>query len=85
MLISARVWQIKSEPEIYRIAAQRLEPTQLLFLDDLLDNVLAARQAGWQALRFVDARQAEVQMLATGRPLTGTRFLSHWRFESAGW
>ena len=20
-----------------------------------------------------------------GRPLTGTRFLSHWRFETAGW
>lgn len=67
-VFSARVRQIKPELEIYRIAAQRFqaEPAQLLFLDDVLDNVLAARQAGWQALHFVDARQAEAQMRAIG-------------------
>jgi len=67
-VFSARVGQIKPEPEIYRIAAQRFQakPAQLLFLDDVLDNVLAARQAGWQALHFVDARQAETQMRAIG-------------------
>ena len=67
-VISARVGLIKPEPAIYRHAAQRFQadPAELLFLDDVLDNVLAARQAGWQALHFVDAAEAEAQMRAIG-------------------
>ena len=57
---SNRAWsrrvcgQIKPEPEIFEIAARRFEaePAQLLFIDDVLDNVRAARQAGWQATAF---------------------------------
>jgi putative hydrolase of the HAD superfamily len=67
-VISARVGQIKPEPAIYRLAAQHFQadPGELLFLDDVLDNVRAARQAGWQAVQFVDAAGAEAQMRAIG-------------------
>jgi putative hydrolase of the HAD superfamily len=67
-VISARVGLIKPEPAIYRHAAQRFQadPAELLFLDDVFDNVLAARQAGWQAVHFVDAAEAEAQMRAIG-------------------
>jgi putative hydrolase of the HAD superfamily len=63
-VISARVGQIKPEPEIFEIAARRFEaePAQLLFLDDVLDNVRAARQAGWQAIHFVGAADSEAQL-----------------------
>jgi putative hydrolase of the HAD superfamily len=63
-VISARVGQIKPEPEIFEIAARRFEaePAQLLFLDDVLDNVCAARQAGWQAIHFVGAADSEAQL-----------------------
>jgi len=67
-VVSARVGQIKPEPEIYEIAARRFEaePAQLLFLDDVLDNVRAARQAGWQAIHFVGATDAQAQLRSLG-------------------
>lgn len=67
-VISARVGQIKPEPEIYALAARafQAEPTQLLFVDDVLDNVRAARRAGWQAIHFVGAADCETRMRALG-------------------
>lgn len=41
-------------------------PADLLFLDDHLPNIVAAREAGWQAVHFVDAAQAEAEVLALG-------------------
>ena len=32
-----------------------LTPARTLFIDDTPDNVVAARQAGWHAVRFIDA------------------------------
>jgi putative hydrolase of the HAD superfamily len=65
-VISARVGQIKPELEIFEIAARRFEaePAHLIFLDDVIDNVRAARQAGWQAVHFVGAADAEAQLRA---------------------
>jgi putative hydrolase of the HAD superfamily len=67
-VISARVRQIKPEPAIFDTAARLFgtEPAQLVFIDDVADNVHAARQAGWQALHFVDAVDCEAQLLAGG-------------------
>jgi HAD superfamily hydrolase (TIGR01509 family) len=63
-VISARVRQIKPEPEIFAAAAARfgLPPSQLLFIDDVPVNVQAARDAGWQALHFVGAADCEARL-----------------------
>ncbi|MCU0964269.1 MAG: HAD family phosphatase [Burkholderiaceae bacterium] len=67
-VISARVQQIKPEPGIFD-TAERLfgaEPAQLVFIDDMADNVHAARRAGWNALHFVDAADCEAQLRRQG-------------------
>ena len=55
IVISAEVRFRKPEPEIYRLALQKLgvEPAETLFIDDLPRNVDAARMLGLQAYRFV--------------------------------
>ena len=67
-VISARVGLIKPQPEIYALAARHfgVPPTQLLFIDDVVDNVEAARRAGWQALHFVDAAACESELRSRG-------------------
>jgi putative hydrolase of the HAD superfamily len=65
---SSRVRQIKPEPAIFATAQQIFgtDPASLLFLDDHLPNVAAARAAGWQALPFSDATRAEADLRALG-------------------
>ena len=67
-VFSARVQLLKPEPEIYEHAAKVFgrAPADLLFLDDHLPNIVAAREAGWTAIHFVDAAQAEAEALALG-------------------
>lgn len=67
-VFSARVNLVKPEPGIFAHASRVFgrAPPQLLLLDDHLPNVLAARAAGWQAIHFVDAAQAEAQTRASG-------------------
>ena len=67
-VFSGRVQLIKPEPAIFVLAAQRfgVPPDQLLFLDDHGPNVTAAQAAGWQALQFHDAAQAEGDIRAAG-------------------
>ncbi len=67
-VFSARVQLIKPDPRIFEHAAQAFgrAPASLLFLDDHLPNIVAARAAGWQAIQFVDAAQAEAEAIALG-------------------
>lgn len=67
-IFSARVGFNKPEPEIFALALQRfgVPAESLLFFDDHAPNVQAARQAGWQALLFTDAAQAERDLRASG-------------------
>ncbi|MFL6696538.1 MAG: HAD family hydrolase [Vitreoscilla sp.] len=67
-VFSARVQLLKPEREIYEHAAAVFgrAPADLLFLDDHLPNILAAREAGWQAIHFENAAQAEAEALALG-------------------
>ena len=67
-VFSAHVGLIKPQPEIYAVAARHFDaaPSQLLFIDDVADNVKAARRAGWQALLFVDAAACESELQARG-------------------
>ena len=67
-VFSARVQLLKPEPAIYEHAAAAFgrAPADLLFLDDHLPNIVAAREAGWTAVHFTDAAQAEAEVLALG-------------------
>lgn len=67
-VFSARVGLIKPDPAIFVLAAQRFgQPAgELLLLDDHPANVEAARAAGWQALVFRDAAQAEADLRRDG-------------------
>lgn len=67
-VFSARVRQIKPEAEIFAIALRQfqVDPSQLVFVDDVPGNVQAARQAGWNALHFVNAAHCEAQLRTQG-------------------
>ena len=67
-VFSARLQLCKPEPEIFAQAAQRfcVEPARTVFIDDMAENVAAARAAGWQAIRFVDPAQCADALRAAG-------------------
>ena len=67
-IFSARVLEAKPHRAIYEIAQRRFgrAPGELVFLDDHVPNVDAARALGWQAIHFVDATQAEAELKARG-------------------
>ena len=67
-VFSSRVQLIKPEPAIFELSARRfgVAPQSLVFLDDNVDNIDAARAAGWNALHFVDAAQAQAELRRLG-------------------
>jgi len=67
-VFSSRVQLLKPDPAIYAHAAAVFgrAPADLLFIDDHLPNIVAAREAGWQAVHFVDAAQAQAEAQALG-------------------
>jgi putative hydrolase of the HAD superfamily len=67
-VFSARVKAIKPEPDIFALAAERfgVPPAELLFFDDHLPNIKAARAAGWHAEPFTDAAAALPALRAHG-------------------
>lgn len=58
----------KPEPEIYRLVLERLgaRGEQCFFIDDMAENVAAARAAGIQAHRFVPENHAAIREVADG-------------------
>ncbi len=56
--VSGDVRLIKPDPAIYRhhAASFGLDPAASLFIDDSPHNVEGAREAGWQAVHFTDAK-----------------------------
>jgi putative hydrolase of the HAD superfamily len=67
-VFSGRVGLVKPDAAIYALASQcfGVAPAELVFLDDHLPNVHAAQAAGWQALHFHNAAQAEAEMASAG-------------------
>jgi putative hydrolase of the HAD superfamily len=67
-IFSARVSEAKPHRAIFEIAQRRFgrAPQDLVFLDDHVPNVDAARALGWHAIHFVDAAQAEAELKARG-------------------
>lgn len=51
---SYEVGYVKPEPEIYHIAQKRagVAPHEILFIDDMSQNILAAQKLGWQGHVF---------------------------------
>jgi putative hydrolase of the HAD superfamily len=41
----------------------------VVFIDDVAENVVAARTAGWRAIQFQDASQCESELAEIGAPL----------------
>jgi putative hydrolase of the HAD superfamily len=58
-IFSGNVGMIKPEPVIYALALNTLRaaPHNVIFVDDRLENVLAARRAGLRATLFTDPSQ----------------------------
>lgn len=71
IVISSIVGIIKPEPAIYHLACSRLGvlPQQALFIDDSRANVKSARQAGLQALRYVNEDTIAQAACLLGLPL----------------
>lgn len=67
-LFSGRIHLIKPEPAIFERAQAHFgaPPCELVFLDDHLPNVHAAQAAGWHALHFHHAAQAESALREAG-------------------
>ena len=63
-VFSARVQKMKPDAAIFNAAARRFgrTPAELLFIDDVADNVDAARALGWQALHYRGAADCEASL-----------------------
>ena len=73
-VISGEVHLYKPMREIYDLLRGKLgtETGRICFFDDVEANCQGARDAGWQAIRFSDAKQAEADLLKlTGEPGAG--------------
>jgi HAD superfamily hydrolase (TIGR01509 family) len=52
VLYSAGLGVAKPDPEYFRIADERLGADEVVFIDDALSNVEAARTHGWTAIHY---------------------------------
>jgi len=67
-ILSHRFRVAKPDPEIFRRALEVLGalPHHVVFIDDLIENVLVARTAGMRAYQFVDADSLASQLESDG-------------------
>jgi glucose-1-phosphatase len=67
-IFSHRIKVAKPDPEIFRRAVDILGTTaqQIVFIDDLSENVAAARSLGMQAFQFIDTLSLTRQLEAEG-------------------
>jgi putative hydrolase of the HAD superfamily len=64
IFISGEMGMAKPDPAIYRDAISRLAvaPAEVVFLDDFIENIEAAREAGWNAVHFRSREQALAEL-----------------------
>ncbi len=64
IIVSGVEKMVKPDPEIYALALRRfgLQPGEAIFIDDILDNVVSARENGFAAHHFVDAGTLRTQL-----------------------
>lgn len=64
VIISAEVGLAKPDPAIYHLAAERMQvsPDECVFVDDMLENVEAAREVGMQTFHHTSTPQTLQQL-----------------------
>ncbi len=67
-IFSHRFKVAKPDPELFRRALEVVGalPQNVVFIDDLIENVLAARSLGIRAFQFVDAKRLEAELVEEG-------------------
>jgi putative hydrolase of the HAD superfamily len=72
VIISSEHGVIKPNAATYQIALKRMNvrPADAIFIDDKIENVLAAQKVGMQALHFQNAQQAEKELMIMGIDLS---------------
>lgn len=75
IVYSHEVGLAKPDPRAYALTAERLavHPHEIVFLDDVEDNVAAARDAGWHAVLHVSTSRSVVEMERIMERSAGTR------------
>ena len=70
LIISAEVKMVKPDPHIFHLALERLgvQPAETVFIDDIIENVEAARRVGLFAIQYQNMPQtlAELNRYLTG-------------------
>ena len=68
VVVSGAIGMVKPEPAIYAYTQQRcgFDPARAVFIDDMAENVAAARDAGWHALRFQSPEQLRQDLRQLG-------------------
>ena len=66
LVISGAILLVKPEPAIYKHLVEQtgIVPAESVFIDDLLKNVIAARECGFQAIHFHDPESCRAELLA---------------------
>ena len=66
LVISGKILMLKPEPAIYKhlVETTGIVPAQSLFIDDLLRNVVAAREAGLKAIQFSSPQSCRAELRA---------------------
>ena len=67
-VFSHRFRVAKPDPEMFRRALEVIGalPQNVVFIDDLIENVLAARAEGIRSFQFIDAQQLRAELVAEG-------------------
>jgi len=68
VVISSRIQKVKPEVEIYEylLSEYELDPTETVFIDDMNENLAAARSTGIQTIQFVGASQCRQALVDLG-------------------
>lgn len=64
---SCDIGMAKPDPDIYRFVQHKtgVAPAETLLLDDTAENVMAAREAGWEAVQFRSLEQTAIVLSKT--------------------
>lgn len=64
IFISGEMGMAKPDPAIYREVVKQLavDPEEIVFVDDFIENVEAAREAGWNAIHFRTREQVLAEL-----------------------
>ncbi len=67
-ILSYRDRVIKPGHEIYKLLMERydLVPERTVFIDDTLENIVAAKELGWKGIHFISYEQVEEELRGLG-------------------